>query len=225
MTSAVGALLDLAPAPHQIVDQAERGIDVGAAASQSMLARPADRSLEEIGDLIDVLAHGSAAASASRCRKRRNDSLVSLHRSARTPLLLQRELARFHEQIVQRGHDADDHAIARGACERFVKRRVLDDGRLAGLELPALRVENALQVGQVLVGDACGRDARDRGLEHPPHVQQLVLQIVSVAQDGRQRRDEPIDVELLGKRALAVTRDEQSDRLQAREARRGSTRG
>ncbi len=48
-----------------------------------------------------------------------------------------------------------------------------------GLELLALRVEDALQVGKVLVGDARGRDARDGGLEHAAHVQQLVLQLVS----------------------------------------------
>jgi len=75
----------------------------------------------------------------------RHHRLVSLDGSHRTALLLQRELARFHQQIVQRRHDADDDAIARGASEDAVKRRVLDDGRAAALELLALRVENPVR--------------------------------------------------------------------------------
>ena len=67
---------------------------------------------------------------------------------------------------------------------------------------------------EVLVGHARGRDARDGGLEHAAHVEQLVLQIGAVAQDGGQRRDEPVDVQLLRKRALAVARDEQTDRFE-----------
>ena len=58
--------------------------------------------------------------------------------------------------------------------------------------------------------DARRRDPRDGRLEHAAHVQQLVLQIVAVAQDRRERGDQPVDVELLGKRALAVARDEQT---------------
>ena len=38
-----------------------------------------------------------------------------------------------------------------------------------------------------------------------------------VAQDGGQRRDQPVDVQLLRKRALAVARDDQADRLQRAE--------
>src|ERR1035441_6187007 len=48
-------------------------------------------------------------------------------------------------------------------------------------------------------------------------VQQLVLQFITVAQDGGQWRDEPVDVELLRKCALAVARDEQTDGLQRTE--------
>ena len=84
-------------------------------------------------------------------------------------------------------------------------------------ELLPLRVEDALQVGEVLVGDAGRRGARDGGLEHAAHVQQLVLELGTVAQDGRQRRDEPVDVELLRKRALSVARDEEADGLESPE--------
>ena len=92
-------------------------------------------------------------------------------------------------------------------------------------ELAPLRVEDALQVGEVLVGDARGRDARDGRLEHAADVEQLVPQIVPIGQDRRQRRHEAVDVELARKRALAVARLEQADRLEQAEARRGSSRG
>ncbi len=173
--------------------------------------------LEEVGDLIEVLAHGFRCGAGVAPPQCRDDSFMSQDGSAWTAILLQPELPRFHEQIVQCGHDADDDAVARGAREDVVKSRDLGDGGSAGLELLALRVEDALQVGKVLVGDARGRDARDRGLEHEAHVQQLVLQFVMVAQDGSQRRDEPVDVELLRKRALTVARDEQADGLQRTE--------
>src|ERR1017187_10760953 len=175
------------------------------------------RGVEKVGDLIDVLAHGFRCGAGVALAQCRNDSFMTQDGSAWTALLLHRELARFHEQIVQCGHDADDRAIARGAREDVVKSRVLDDGRSAGFELLALRVEDALQVGKVLVGDARGRGARDGGFEHPAQVQQLVLQFITVAQDGSQRRDEPVDVELLRKCALTVARDEQTDGLQRTE--------
>ena len=181
------------------------------------MANGSRRVLEEVGDLIDVLAHGFRCGAGVALPQCRDDSFMSQDGSAWTALLLQRELARFHEQIVQCGHDTDDHAIARGAREDVVKSRVLDDGRSAGFELFALRVEDALQVGKVLVGDARGRGARDGGFEHAAHVQQLVLQFITVAQDGSQRRDEPVDVELLRKCALTVARDEQADGLQRTE--------
>src|ERR1017187_5613200 len=168
------------------------------------------RGVEKVGDLIDVLAHGFRCGAGVALAQCRNDSFMTQDGSAWTALLLHRELARFHEQIVQCGHDADDRAIARGAREDVVKSRVLDDGRSAGFELLALRVEDALQVGKVLVGDARGRGARDGGFEHAAQVQQFM----AVAQDGSQWRDEPVDVELLGKCALTVARDEQADGLQ-----------
>src|SRR5207247_7378841 len=92
-----------------------------------------------------------------------------------------------------------------------------DDGRPAALELLALRVENPLQVGEIFTGHARGRDAGHGGLEHAAHVQQLVLGIVAVAQDRDQRRHQPVDVQLLRKRALAGTRGGQTDGSQRAE--------
>src|SRR5438093_1758826 len=175
------------------------------------------RVLQQLGDLIDVVSHGSCRALAVSLAQGRHHGLVSPDGSHRAALLFQRELARFHEQIVQGRHDADDHAIARGASEDAMKRRVLDDGRPAALELLALRVENPLQVGEIFTGHARGRDAGHGGLEHAAHVQQLVLEIVAVAQDRGQRRHQPVDVQLLRKRALAVTRREQTDGFQRAE--------
>src|ERR1019366_4107637 len=103
------------------------------------------RLLKKVGDLVDVLAHGFGCGAGVAPPQCRDDSLMSQDGSAWSALLLQRELARFHEEIVQCGHDADDRAISRGAREDVVKSRILDDGRSAGLELSALRVENALQ--------------------------------------------------------------------------------
>jgi hypothetical protein len=77
----------------------------------------------------------------------------------------------------------------------------------------ALSVEDALQIVDVFAV-ARRRDARHGGLEHTAHVQQLVLQIVAVAEDGGQRRHQPVDVQLLRKRALTVPRDEQTNRLE-----------
>ncbi len=85
--------------------------------------------LEKVGDLIEVLAHGFRCGGGVAPPQCRDDGLVSQDGSARTARLLQPALARFHEQIVQCGHDADDHAIARGAREDVVKGRDLDDGR------------------------------------------------------------------------------------------------
>ena len=62
--------------------------------------------------------------------------------------------------------------------------------------------------------DARGGDARNGRLEHAAHVEELLLQVAAVAQDRRERRDKPVDVELLRKRALPVARDEQPDGLQ-----------
>ena len=121
---------------------------------------------------------------------------------------------RFLEEVVQRGHDADHHSVARGTGEHFVKCRVLSNGRSPRLQLPALRLKEAFQLCQVLRGDARGGDARNGRLEHPSHVEELLLQIAAVAQDRRERRDKPVDVELLRKRAPAVARDEQPDGLQ-----------
>jgi hypothetical protein len=100
--------------------------------------------LENFRDLIDVLAHGFRRAVGIAPAQRCNDGFVSHEGSKWATLLFQRALARFHEQIVQGGHDAEDHAIARRARENLVKGRILSDGRSAGLELPALRVEDAL---------------------------------------------------------------------------------
>lgn len=171
----------------------------------------------EAGDLVDVLAHGlrrSGRVAPPQCR---DESFVSQDRSGGPALLLQPQLARLHEQVVQRCHDVDDHAIARGAREDMVKSRDLDDGRSARLELLALRVEDALEVGEVFFGHARGRDARNGGLEHAAHVQELVLQLGMVDEHGSERRDEPVDVELLGKRALTVPCDEEADGLQRTE--------
>src|ERR1035437_5308230 len=116
----------------------------------SSMANGSRRVLEEVGDLIDVLAHGFRCGAGVALPQCRDDGFMPQDGSAWTALLLQRELARFHEQIVQCGHDTDDHAIARGAREDVVKSRILDDGRSAGSELLALRVEDGLQVGKVL---------------------------------------------------------------------------
>ncbi len=172
---------------------------------------------ERIGDLIDVLAHGFRRRAGVAPPERRDESLVSQDRPGRTALLLQPALARLREEIVQGGHDVDDHAIARGAREDMVKSGDFDDGRSAGPELLSLRFEDALEVGQVLFGNARSGDARDGGLEHAPHVQELVLQLGVVDEDGSERRDEPVDVELLRECALAVARDEEADRLQSTE--------
>src|SRR5664280_46412 len=118
------------------------------------------RVLEAIGDLVEMLAHGFRCGGAVAPPQCRDDRFMSQDGSAWTALLLQPELARFYEQIVQRGHDADDDAIARGAREDVVKSRDLDDGRSAGFQPLALCVEDAFQVGKVLVGDARGGDAR-----------------------------------------------------------------
>ena len=83
--------------------------------------------LEELGDLIDVLAHGFRRGVGVAPPQRRDDGFMSQDGSAGTALLLQRELALFHEQIVQRGHEAHDHAIARGPRQGSVKCRVLDN--------------------------------------------------------------------------------------------------
>src|SRR5688572_23082102 len=96
-------------------------------------------AVQKIGDLIDVLAHGSRGTIGIALPQRPDDGFMSKHGSAGTTLLFQRELARFHQEVVQGGHDADDHAIARRTGEGFVKRRILNDRGLAGLELLALR--------------------------------------------------------------------------------------
>jgi len=67
------------------------------------------RVLQQLGDPIDVVSHGSCRALAVSLAQGRHHGLVSPDGSHRAPLLLQRELARFHEQIVQGRHDADDH--------------------------------------------------------------------------------------------------------------------
>jgi len=95
-----------------------------------------------------------------------------------------------------------------------MKRRVLDDGRLTCFELAALRVENPLEVDEILLRDPGGRHASHGRLEHPPHVQQLIFEVVAIRKDGREWRHEAIDVELLRKRTLPVPGDEQPDRLQ-----------
>jgi len=87
------------------------------------------------------------------------------------------------------------------------------DRRSPGLEPLALRLEDALQLGQILSRDASGRNAGDDRLEHAPDVHQLVLQFEAVAQDGRQRRDQPVHVEFLRKRALTVACHDETDRL------------
>ena len=84
-------------------------------------------------------------------------------------------------------------------------------------ELPPLRVEDALQVGEVLVGDARGGDTGHRRLEHAADVEQLVLQIVTIREDRRQRRDQAVDVQLARERALPVPRLEQADRFERAE--------
>ncbi len=120
---------ELTAAADQRVELAERRVTL---VTQALIHGWTGGSvLEEIGDLIDVLAHGVRGGLGIALPQRGDDGFVSQDRLARTALLLQRELARFHEQIVQRGHDADDDAIARGAREHRVKRRVLDDGRVA----------------------------------------------------------------------------------------------
>src|SRR5262245_37901784 len=95
-----------------------------------------------------------------------------------------------------------------------MKRRVLDDGELTRFELAALRVENPLEVDEILLGDPGGRHACHGRLEHATYVQQLAFEIVAIREDGREWRHETIDVELLRKRALAVPGREQPDRLQ-----------
>jgi hypothetical protein len=94
--------------------------------------------------------------------------------------------------------------IARGAGENRVKRGVLDDRGAAGLQLAALRVEDALQIREVIVGDPRGGGAGDGGFEHQPHVEELVAQIVLIGEDRRERRHQAVDVELAGERALPV---------------------
>ena len=169
---------------------------------------------QEVGDLIDVMTHRFCGGVCVAPLQRSDDRFVPLHGSTRTSLLLEGELAGLYEQIVQRRHDADDDAIAGCACKDSMKRRVLDDGELTRFELAALRVENPLEVDEIFLRDPGGRHAGHGRLEHPPHVQQFIFEVVAIRKDGREWRHEAIDVELLRKRALPVPADEQPDRLQ-----------
>ena len=169
---------------------------------------------QEVGDLIDVMTHSFRGSLCIVPLQRSDDRFVPLHRSTRTSLLLQGQLARLHEQIVERRHDADDDAVAGRAGKDSMKRRVFDDGQLTRFELATLRVENPLEVDEILLGDPGGRHAGHGGLEHPPHVQQLIFEVVAIREDGREWRHEPIDVEFLWKRALPMPADEQPDRLE-----------
>ena len=146
--------------------------------------------------------------------QRLDHRLVAPDRSLGTAFLFQRQRSRFDQQVVQRFHDAHDRAIAGGARENGVKGRVLDDSGSPHLEFAPLGLDDALQVGQVVVGHAEGRGARHGGLEHPAHVQELVAQVVAVGQDRRERRHEPVHVELARERALPVAGLEQADRLE-----------
>ena len=95
-----------------------------------------------------------------------------------------------------------------------MKCSVLDDGRLAGLELPPLGVQDALQIGKIFVRHARGRGARDGRLEHSADIQKFVLQILSVGHHRGQGRDQAIHRQFLRKRALPVPSLEQADRFQ-----------
>jgi len=95
-----------------------------------------------------------------------------------------------------------------------MKRRVLDDGQLTRPELATLRVENPLEVDEILLCDPSGRHAGHGRLEHSPHVKQLIFEVVAIREDRREWRHESIDVELLRKRALPVPANEQPDSLQ-----------
>jgi hypothetical protein len=153
---------------------------------------------------------GVGVAPAQRC----DDGLVPRDRSFRPSLLLQRPRARLDQQIVQDAHDPHHRPVAGGAGQHGVEGGVLDDRRPARLDLPPLRVDDALQVGEVVVGDAHGRGAGDRRFEHPAQVQELVAQIVAVGQHRRQRRHQPAHVELARERALAVAAFDQPDGLE-----------
>ena len=119
----------------------------------------------QIGDLIDVIVHRLRSALCVPAAQRGYHGLVPVDGSRGTALLPQRLCARFHEQIVERCHDAHDHAIARGPRQNRMKRRVLGNGRLTGLQFLALRFQDALQIGQIFNGRAQGRDAGDGGLD------------------------------------------------------------
>jgi hypothetical protein len=170
--------------------------------------------LQEVGDLIDVMTHRFCGGICVAPLQRGDDRFVPLHGPTWTSLLLQSQLAGLYEQIVQRRHDADDDAVAGGACKDSMERCVLDDGELTRFELAALRVENPLEVDEIFLRDPGGRDAGHGRLEHPPYVQQFIFEVVAIRQDGREWRHKAIDVELLRKRPLPVPADEQPDRLQ-----------
>src|SRR5262245_18006281 len=66
---------------------------------------------EQIGDLIDVRAHRFRRSLGIAAPERFDNRLVSEQRSPGPPLLLQRQLARLDEHIVERRHDVDDDAF------------------------------------------------------------------------------------------------------------------
>jgi hypothetical protein len=168
----------------------------------------------QIGDLIDMIVHGLRGALYVPSAQSSNHGFVPVDGSCRAALLPQRLRARIHEQIVERRHDAHDHAVARGSCQDGMKRRVLGDGRLTGLQLLPLRFQDALQIGQIFVGRAQGCGARDGGLEHPAHIQKLILQIGPVGHHRSQGCNQAVHRKLVRKRALPVPRLEKTNRFQ-----------
>jgi hypothetical protein len=167
--------------------------------------------MEQLGDLVDMHVHSPCGSIRIAPAQRSDDRFVALNRALGTSLLLQRQRSRLDEQVVQGFHDAHHRPVARRAREHGMKRGVFDDGGAAGFELAALGVDDALQVGEVVFGDTQRGSAGDGRLEHAADVEELVAQIVPVGEDRRQRRDQPVDVELTRKRPLTVTRFEQAD--------------
>lgn len=170
--------------------------------------------LHQLRNLIDVAVHRVRGAVRIAPPQGGDDRLVPLDRSRGPPFLLKRQLPRLDQQIVERRHDAHDDPVLRRARERRVKRGVLGDRRSARFELPPLDVDDALQIGEVLVGVPRRGHAGDRRLEHPADVEQLFAQIAAVGQHRGQRRNQPVDVELVRKGSLAVPRLDEADCLE-----------
>jgi hypothetical protein len=168
----------------------------------------------QVGDLVDVIVHRMRRAVGVMPAKCGHHGLVPVDGSRGAALLLQRLRAGLDQQIVERGHDAHHHSIARCARQDRVKRGVLNNCGLPGLEFLALSFQDPLQVGQIFIGGAQGRGASNGRLKHPADIQELILQIGAIGHHRRKGSNQPVNGKFVRKSALAVASLEQTDRFQ-----------